>query len=245
MKDYESIFRKAIQVDTPEGLGKIALEAFEDPTTDENTLEWIAGNVFERNVRNAFGVIPKFVDRFPDSLGLPRIFLAQLCENEQPDDCTELARYYLRAAKNRDLFDKLGDMNVIRAGVSRAFLLVPAAYKSVGALTYSIRVLSLGLKLKIQDDLRRLFQEDIDKLSNELRQSAAVQSVNNQWETFFSTGRGANDLYERCKKFGFENLAKRIDLIEGQFRFNSLFKVTDDELFLLVHQTSDGAFILA
>jgi len=70
------------------------------------------------------------------------------------------------------------------------------------------------------------------------------KATNEKWNAFFASGTGADALYEACTSKGFPILAKRVDLLDGNFRFNPKFEVGETELYLLVNVTNENANIL-
>ena len=72
----------------------------------------------------------------------------------------------------------------------------------------------------------------------------ANKTTNERWNAFFANGSGADSLYEMCMSTGFPIMARRVDLLDGNFRFNSRFQVGESEMYLLAEVTRENANIL-
>lgn len=241
---YEERINQALasnQLGEVEGLAR---QAFADPAADEGNLAWVAAVAEEKGVPSAREFLEQFVTRYPASLHLPRIYLADgLARAGRFDQATEHARHYLRLAKDAGILGKLTNTRILRHGVSHAFLLLTSAYTELGARSYSEGVLKHALQFDLVPDFVSKIQQELARLAVEMREPAN-KAINEQWNAFFASGSGADGLYEACTSKGFPAMAKRVDLLDGHFRFNSQFKVGEAELYLLVNVTSDNANIL-
>lgn len=65
-----------------------------------------------------------------------------------------------------------------------------------------------------------------------------------EWNAFLANGNGADTLHKLCMERSSPILAKRVDLLEGNFRFNRQFQISEAEMFMLVDMTADGANVL-
>ncbi|HEY5810808.1 MAG TPA: hypothetical protein VIT67_22750 [Povalibacter sp.] len=223
---------------------RLARQAFADPAADEGNLAWVAAVTEEKVVPSAPEFLESFVSRYPASLHLPRIYLAgNLARAGRFDEATEQARRYLRLAKDAGIFANLGSTRILRHGVSHAFLLLTAAYTELGARSYSEGVLKHALHFDLEPDFAQKIQQELARLAVEMR-DPSNRASNQRWNAFFSKGTGADDLYEACTSRGFPILAKRVDLLDGHFRFNAQFTVGESELYLLVDVTAENANIL-
>lgn len=243
-ESYEDRIKRAVAEKKEADVATTAREAFADKAANEDTLAWIAAAIYERHITPALEYLPAFVERFPTSLHLVRVYFADiLARSSQFDGATHHARIYLRLVRDRGLFKDLHKLRIIREGVSRAFLLVTAAYTELGARSYSIRALKQGLRLGLVPRWEEIIQKELLRLEQELA-NAQMASIDKEWESFFSNGKWADKLYKMCEANNYPDLAKRIDLLEGNFRFNSKFIVGEDELFMLIFAKENNAFLL-
>ena len=241
---YEDRINQALTNNQPGEVEQLARQAFDDPTADEGKLAWIVAVADEKGVPSAAGFLEIFVNRYPASLHLPRIYLADtLARAGRFDDSTEHARRYLRLAKDSGVFENLGNTRILRHGVSHAFLLLTAAYTELGARSYSEGILKHALHFDLLPDFIANIKQELARLAVEMR-NPSNKATNEKWNAFFANGSGADALYEACTNRGFPILAKRVDLLDGNFRFNPQFKVGETELYLLVEVTNENANIL-
>ncbi len=223
---------------------KIARQAFADKKSDEAILGWICGLICENEVTSAFDLVPIFLQRYPNSLYSIRVFYSDFCARSGKfDDATHEARIYLRLVHDNNCFPILASKRIIQDGVGKAILLLTAAYTELGARCYSQKILTFGLTLDIPENWKKAIQSEQSRISAEL-EKAEFQVVNGQWSDFFKTGTNAKFIYELCVKNSYPLMAKRVDLIESNFKFNRSFAIDEKELFLLVHETPEG-FVLA
>jgi hypothetical protein len=243
-ESYQDRVRRAVAEDRQNDVAQIAREAFSDDSIGEDVLAWVAAAIYERKIISALSYLHVFVERFPNSLHLIRVYLADvLARSSQYDGATQNARIYLRQAKNAGLLQSLQSHRVAQEGVSRAFLLVTAAYTELGARSYSIRTLEHGLRFSLASGWSEVFENELRRLRQELA-NAELSAMDKEWEVFFSNGSGADRLHKICQARKFPVLAKRVDLLEGNFRFNDKFEVGDQELFMLVYSMAGNEFIL-
>lgn len=241
---YEDRINQALANSQPVEVEKIAREAFADPVVDEGGLAWVTSVTAERGVPSAGEFLETFVSRHPASLHLPRVYLADnLASAGRFDEATEHARRYLRLAKDAGVFENLANTRILRHGVSHAFLLMTAAYTELGARSYSEGILKHALGFNLVPDFAQKIQQELERLAGEMR-DPSNKATNEKWNAFFTNGSGADGLYEACTSRGFPILAKRVDLLDGHFRFDSQFKVGEAELYLLAEVTKDNANIL-
>jgi hypothetical protein len=241
---YEDRINQALANNQLGEVEKLARQAFEDPAADEGNLAWVTSVTAERGVASAPEFLEAFVSRHPASLHLPRVYLADsLASVGRFDDATEHARRYLRLAKDAGVLQNLANTRVLRHGVSHAFLLMTAAYTELGARSYSEGILKHALGFDLVPDFTQKIHQELARLAVEMR-DPANRATNEKWNAFFTNGSGADGLYEACTSRGFPILAKRVDLLDGNFRFNSQFRVGEEEMYLLVEVTKENANIL-
>lgn len=243
-RKYEERIRAALSGEDRNASEKIAREAFADNKSEEHILAWVVAAMYEQGIDSALDLLEVFVNRYPDSIHLPRVYLADVLSRASKfDQATNQARYYLRLAKDAGVFPDLGTKRIIQDGVSRSFLLLTSAYTTLGARSYSKRVLGYSLQYELATSWKELIINELSQLEHELLTSDNKQ-LDEKWEKLFSSGLEADDLYKHCNDSGFPVMAKRVDLLEGNFRFNSTFKVDMQEIFLLVLETDDKQYLL-
>ncbi|MEN9489676.1 MAG: hypothetical protein RJA63_125 [Pseudomonadota bacterium] len=243
-KSYEDRIRELLEASQQSEAASVARDAFADKKSGEHVLAWVASSMYERDVIPAFDLLEEFVIRFPDSLHLPRVYLADILSRaSQFDKATDLARYYLRLARDSNVLSSLDSRRIEQEGVSRSFLLLTSAYTTLGARSYSKRMLQFGLGYALVDRWREAIKNELLQLERELLQTDEAD-LDSRWETFFCTGAGAGDLFSKCSDEGFPRMAKRVDLLEGNFRFNGAFQVDVSEAFMLVVESRSSGCVL-
>jgi hypothetical protein len=243
-ESYEDRIRAALAENRQSKAASIAREAFANDKEEEHVLAWVASSVYEREISSAFDLLEEFMVRFPNSLHLPRVYLADILSRASRfDQASDLSRYYLRLAHESGVLPELASKRIIQEGVSRSFLLLTSAYTTLGARSYSRRVLQFGLGFGLAERWRGVIENELHQLGNELQQ-AEFADEDSKWECFFGTGAGLDGLYKKCIDGGFPLMARRIDLLEGNFRFNASFVVDTSETLLLAVEVEDNGFML-
>ena len=241
---YEDRINAAIKESKPQDAEKVARRAFADTKAEESILAWAAASMYENGIASAFDLLEEFVSRYPNSLHLPRVYLADLLSRASRfDETTDFARYYLRLAKDSGAFRELSIKPILREGVSRSFLLLTSAYTTLGARSYSKRVLENSFRFSLEERWKEAIGKELEQLDRELLQPE-LASLDNSWEAFLSSGIGAGELFKRCNCAGFPLMAKRIDLLEGNFRFNPSFTVDENESLLIILESKNKEFVL-
>lgn len=244
-KTPADVVREALLKSDEVGALKAAESAFADETSTEGTLAWIAAALYERGVVPGFKLLEAFIERFPDSLHLPRVYFADLlARSSRFDAATDCSRIWLRCASDAGVLAKPLQAGILREGVGKSFLLITSAYTDMGARSYSHRVLTRALSHSLGPKWEAILREEMARLQTELEESANRQA-DLDWEAFFERGKNADSLFRRCKERGYPLLAKRVDLLEGSFRFDAGFKVGEREFLLLTLTTESGANLLA
>jgi len=241
---YEGRIKQATESGRADEIEGIAREAFGDASLEEGLLAWIAAVTYEKGVRAAPDFLELFVKRYPTSLHLPRVYLSNLfARARRYDDTTEHARRYLRQAKDAGVLVNLGSARILREGVSRTFLLLTAVYTELGARSYSERVLTHALEFELVPNMVESIKQELSRLTVEER-DPANKAASEKWNAFLANGNGADTLHKLCMERSSPILAKRVDLLEGNFRFNRQFQISEAEMFMLVDMTADGANVL-
>jgi hypothetical protein len=232
MKDYHQAINAAAEQNDVAALEQLSTEVFEQQPGNEHLLAFVAGIIYEKGVRTRLSLVAEFVERFPHSLHAVRIYLANLLgRDDKPDMATTEARIYLRFARDKNQFEK--PINQIVAGaVQWGFLLLTSAYTMLGARSYSLRVLHYANRFA-NARWQATYTVEKETLNNELKEPDKL-AIDNKWEAFFTDGTHADFLHKYCIDAGFHDMAKRIDLLENNFRFNPSFKIDEEEIFQLV-----------
>lgn len=214
----------------------------ENPQKVEAVLGWAILVACEFQWACTSDLVGWFIGRFPDSISPVKVEMAVfLAESGRPDAGTQLAREYLRVVRDGGYLPRLADMPIARRGAAKAFLALTAATTHAGARAYSRRVLAHAKTLGVPPEFPAIYDAEIARLDTELADPANA-SQNDLWEAFFATGAHADVLHRVCLALDCPMLARRVDLIEGRFRFDagSRYRVGIDEIFELVMQAEAG-----
>lgn len=211
----------------------------------EGEIAWAFGYCFEKGFLSAFEAIPDFVIKYPNSLYPVMILYSDiLVRRGLFDQASAESRVYLRKTLDSGLIEDLSGKPVIADGVSRAFLLLTSVYVEVGARSYAKRVLCNAKKYHLPEFWLELYKQNIDRLDFELNDEKNA-ILNDSWERFFAGGQDADFVYAILQKNGFKLLAKRIDLIESNFKYNKNWKCDESEQLKLVVQDQSGTIMFA
>jgi hypothetical protein len=104
-----------------------------------------------------------------------------------------------------------------------------AAYTRLGARSYSQRLLERAARLPLPQPFAERIHQEIATLDEELKATDAHE-INTKWEDFFSSGKHFSELYELCVKNQFPHMARRLDLLNGNFKFQKDFTVDESEM---------------
>ena len=74
-------------------------------------------------------------------------------------------------------------------------------------------------------------KKEIQTLDTELKLETN-SALDAKWEAFFSDGSNYTELYNICKTSQFPQLAKRIELLDGNYKFDPSFKVDEAEMLM-------------
>lgn len=240
-KDFKNEILKALEIKDFTQVVKLSESAFDKEPQNEELLAFVSAIIFEKQIWNAVKLIPEFVNRFPNSLHAIRIYFADILSRQNKfDSSTTEARIYLRLVKDNNLLENCSN-DIINNSIGHGFLFLTSAYTTIGARSYSTRVLELGSKF-VSDYWKNIYSDELKTIDKELKEPNNQES-DSLWEIFFKTGKNADLLFKLAKDSGFEDLSKRIDLIESNFRFNSDYKVNELEIFQLIYE-NNGTFVL-
>jgi hypothetical protein len=244
MNDYKERIGDALAKGDAEAAEAAARAAFDDEAVGEDDLAWVAAMMYENDIRGGFDLLEAFVERFPESLHLGRVYLADVfAQVDQFDDATEQARIYLRQAQERDVLHTLAENRLVQDGVSRACLLLTAAYTELGARSYSARVLRWAAQFTVESGWAESIRNERLRLIAELKEPANGK-LDAKWEQFFASGRHVDELCKICADRGFPLMAQRLALLEANFRFNMTFNVGEQEILQLVLATDGDQHVL-
>jgi len=242
-KDYFKLFNKHYENKSYSKADAIARKAFANKKSDEGTLASIAGSIYELKLTSSFDLLEEFVYMFPNSLHAIRPQLSDLlARSGSYDDATEEARIYLRLIYNNSMLNKLSEDSIIQYGVSKAFLLVTSSYTELGSRSYSKAILTMALEYDLTEKSKNWILYEIKRLNEELLDAKNFK-LDTLWSNFFDGGANTTALYEHCNNSGFPRMAKRVDLIESNFRYNSDYSISAESVFDLVTEYDD-AFVL-
>jgi hypothetical protein len=212
----------------------VAVELKEvDPKIRESLLGWGVLSACEFQFACASTYLPWFLDAFPHSAVPVRVEYARyLAQTQQEDQATEFARDYLRDMRDFGLLKSSGMTPMFKLGVSRAFILLTAAYTMMGARSYSQRVLEHALMFDIDEQHQKYYQVEQNRLTQELTEPVN-QSLDDKWELFFQkNAKDFMELHDMCVRNEYLLLAKRLELLNGQFQFVKEFKMDESEIYL-------------
>jgi hypothetical protein len=241
---YESQFGNLVANKDFDGADALVRAAFADPDCDEHLLGWLVGSTYDLRIDKSIDLLHEFTKRFPRSVHPILVFTSDLYARSGNFDMATLeSRIYLRTIKDLGILDDLASKNIIRAGVSQAFLLATAAYTELGARTFSIGVLHMALKYDLTSDMADAIRSEIGRLTEELKDSSNLER-DNKWNTFHATGGHVQELFDSCQESGYPVMAKFVSAIESQFRYSRDFKFDSESIFKIL-VSNEGAIGMA
>lgn len=225
--------------------GALTRTSFGDPHMDESTLACLVGMIYESEAVDDFDLIQKFLDRFPHSFHIIRVYGADLhARMGRFDKATEEARTYLRLLKEGRGFGRLVHRPILQEGVAFAFFLLTVAYTIAGARTYCMRVLRRALRHELAEVWKDRLQDEIFHQEDQLSQNG-VKELDRQWEHFFKDGSGADALRHHAAALHLPALALRVDILARRQNATNAPLPFEKEMFLLVQQDASGELILS
>lgn len=238
--------RPAFAAKNDKKVGALLEELFaaipEDRDKAGGYISWSILSGIEFQMQAVLPYIDRFLAEFPTSLMPIKAELAGLLANqERYDEATQLSREYLRLVRDGGLLQKLDTNNFVRMGVTRAFLTATSAYTMLGARSYSRRLLAYALRQDLDPNTAPALEKEHANLREEL-QDPGNKRLNDGWEAFFATGAARDHFISYCEHQKYPMMARRVELIETNMRFNADFRVDENEFFLLVRegQTPNG-----
>jgi len=210
----------------------------------EFLLGWGLLSMCEFQMASAGKYMDYFLKEYPRATMPVRVEYARfLASTKEEDAATAIVREYLRDIRDRGWLEKLNDTHFSRLGAGQAYLLLTSIYTILGARSYSKRVCEHALKFPFLSTHLARYNEEIKTLNTELADSENAEK-DRIWEEFF-LGQGSQHLVtlqQWCHAKEASTLARRLELIDGLFRFNPSFKVDEKEIYLLelVGKTPEG-----
>ena len=181
-------------------------------------------------------LLQRYINANPKFVTTAQLHLAEIYLHGGED---EMASSEARLVLKRLLTSPAFRTGAIEAGrkamAARAYLLTTAIYTSVGARSYSLRLLERARPLARPEGVVVL-EEERARLNRELLDPEKAE-LDQKWEAFFSRFDYADELITHCQSLGRELFARRVDLLRDHFRFNSSYRITSDEVLLDVYQT--------
>lgn len=185
-------------------------------------------------------IFKNFLSENPHVIHPAQVSLAACrAETGRLDSETELARDYIRRFSNTPNFENLEAKSFQSHVLGRAYMLLTSAYTTIGARSYSIRILKTALANTISEIMRAHIENEIERLDKELR-SQSYETLDELWEEFFKDGRNFVELHRRCEAERMDLLAKRLELLSGQFRFQLGYSISESEMLQQVTYTDDN-----
>ncbi len=219
-------------------------QAFDDYDGEEDFAAWLAGVAHSSECPASGTMLARFLERYPQSWHPIQVDWAEtLLREGRVDEGSNEARAYLHRLQQTGLSQQVRESEMIRYGVCRAFLILSAVYTEIAARTYSARILEYCLVLDLDGYWQRRLSMEYQRLKEELR-DPKLAAADAKWERFFRSGEGAEDLLVACRARNFKLLARRIEVVAGNFQENPAYRPGDEELFQLLYQTDKGAFVL-
>lgn len=147
------------------------------------------------------------------------------------DETTARARRFISKFRGTETEKTLSEHPVLVTMFARCYLLMTAAYTRLGARSYSKRILNKAISLQLPKAFDDRMRKEIQTLDTELKIESNL-ALDTKWEAFFSSGANFSELHEICKSSQYPQLAKRIELLEGHFKFDSNFKIDESEMLM-------------
>ncbi len=147
------------------------------------------------------------------------------------DETTARARRFVSKFRGTETEKNLSQHPVLATMFARCYLLMTAAYTRLGARSYSKRILNKAISLQLPKAFEERMKKEIQTLDTELKLETN-SALDAKWEAFFSDGSNYTELYNICKTSQFPQLAKRIELLDGNYKFDPSFKVDEAEMLM-------------
>jgi hypothetical protein len=206
----------------------------QDPAEAESSIGWAILAACEMKMPCTERFLPWFLNEYPNSVMPVAVTYAEyLSGTEDHDNATVHARHYLSVLNRVGGFDRIAGNRNMRIGASSAFLILTDAYTHCGARCYSQKILQHASRMPLESSLLESYRKEMARLDEELKDDQNAK-INHVWKSFFENRQYASKLITWCESKKCMTLAKRIELLEAQFRFQSEFRIDEREMFLEV-----------
>lgn len=242
--EYIRLIQTHLERQEKEPLNDMLTQAYEDYLEEEDFTAWCASVAHGMACSNSADLVARFLERFPFSYHPVQVDWSEILLHEgQVDEGSNEARAYLNKIHQAQLLDQVDELDLVREGISRAFLMLTAVYTEAGARSYSTNVIEYALLQPIETMWIRRYQTEHLRLSSEVRQPDLAK-LDRKWRNFFKTGDGAAELAARCTKLKMPILAKRVEALAERIKTDANYAVDDSEIFQLLYETDKGAYVL-
>lgn len=229
--DFLSTFENAIKKNDSEQQIAILKKAIDEKGWKSTILSELALMVANSNLPFV-NFMEAYCDNNLDTPHGAEIKLADIYAGQNRlDEATARARQFVSKLRGSEAEKDFTQHPILLTMVARCYLLMTAVYTHVGARSYSQRLLKRALSLKIPAPLSEKMKNEIHSLDREMADSNNKQ-INDKWEAFFNSGTNFHELQTHCLNKNAPHLARRIELIDGNFKFNSAYKVDDAEMLM-------------
>ncbi|CAN5713006.1 hypothetical protein BH10BDE1_BH10BDE1_03420 [soil metagenome] len=240
--NYAGEIAEAAKAQDFEKIGLTINAALKDEAVGEDDLAELATAILNYKVESYFQIFEIFSQRYPDSILPIHAFYSEfLVLSGKTERGAEEARFFLRKMRDVDALKREDLSPFYRDGLARAFLYSQSTYIELGARSYCLRVLAMAKSVPALKDFAPEFEKHIVMITKEL-EDPDVRTLDGVWEGFFSSGRNLEPLLAICEKLKFAELARRLEILEGQARRMAVLPF--EEEFFKIAYTSDKNEVL-
>lgn len=237
--DFLNTFEQAVQKNDSEQQVAILQKALNEHGFKSNIMSELALSVANYNLPY-ISFLEAFCDENADIPHGAEIRLADFYAGmDKLDETTARARRFLSKFRGTEVEQNLSTHPVLLNMFARCYLLMTAAYTRLGARSYSKRILNKAIRLNLPKSFEDRMKSEIQTLDRELKAEANLER-DRKWEDFFANGVHYQELYDLCRSQQYPQMAKRIELLEGNFRFNPDFKIDESEMLLDIFSFRTG-----
>lgn len=211
--EYRDKIQTARQQGDRQALQDLVTQVFEESGADERLLAWVAQVVYEEDLQPGHELLPRFLQRFPDSTAQVRVFLADtMAEQGMFDSSSEEARAYLAGLR------RAGDLSTAAADPAQsdwllhALQLLPGSLIAAGARHRAQEIYTRAIGLSNDPGWTLNFEQEISFLDSELSEFDN-REVDYYWRRFFEQGDALSQVLKACEERGTPMLAVRVRLL--------------------------------
>ncbi|MBL7545210.1 MAG: hypothetical protein JNL11_15435 [Bdellovibrionaceae bacterium] len=240
--NFISEFENAIKNKNSELQISILKKALEEKGFQSPEMSELAGAIANYNLP-LITLLEAYCNANPDIPHMAEVRLADYyASKDRMDDTTARARQFLSKLRGSEGEKNPSAYPVLLNLMARSYLLLTAAYTHLGARSYSQRVLRKGLSLPLAENFEKRLSNEIQMLETELQDADAAR-LDQRWEDFFQGGENFEELHALCVKNQFPQMAKRLELLHDNFRFNTSFQIDDAEILkdIFILKTTDDS----